>query len=78
MSQPRRRGAAANSGEAERGAEALPSASSWQGGCGGTVGVLWGGCGDGGAMRPAGDWQRRWRRLLVLRLLRRVKKEAEG
>jgi len=78
MSRPRRRGAAATSGEATRGTEALPSASSWQGGCGGTVGVLWGGYGDGGATRPAGDWLRRWRRLLVLRLLRRVKKEAEG
>ena len=78
MSRPRRRGAAANSGEAARGAEALPSASSWQGGCGGTMGVLRGVCGDGGATRLAGDWQRRWRRLLVLQLLWRVKKDAEG
>ena len=78
MSRPWRRGSAVNSGEAARGAEALQSASSWQGGCGGTVGVLRCGYGDGGAMRPASDWQWRWRRLLVLRLLRRVKKEAEG
>ena len=42
------------------------------------LGWWWCCCGDGEAARSAGDWQRRWRRLLVLRLLRRVKKDTEA
>ena len=41
MSRPRRRGVAANSGEAARGAEALPSTGSGKGGCGELLGWRW-------------------------------------
>ena len=71
-------GAAANSGEAVCEAEALPSTDSGTGGCGELLGWRWCCCGDGEAARPAGDWQRRWRRAaLLLRALRATKEEPE-
>ena len=42
----------------------------------GVLGRRWCCCGDGEAARPAGDWQRRWRRAaLLLRALQATKEE---
>ena len=78
MSRPRRHGAAANSSEAARGAAAYRALAASTGGCGELLGWRWCCCGDGEATRPAGDWQRRWRRAaLLLRALRAMKEEPE-
>jgi len=65
-----------SSGELAHGAAAYRPLSVGAGRSSGLLGWRWCCCGDGEAARPAGDWQRQWRRAaLLLRALRAMKEE---